>query len=117
MTKKDQARMEALENEVRLMRALRWSDPVEPDVAPPETFTRGLSKGFLFNKYSTRIEKACSSSIGHNFGDDEKTSTQGPRALFSSKALALRAMRYEVAMDSATTLAAIDKAIEEAEKL
>lgn len=110
MNKKEQAEFAALKEEVCIARALRFTDPVSPDVAPPK-FGR-LSTGFLFA--GTRgVEVACSSSTGHAYGRDDKTTTQNPRWLYSTKLLALRAMRHEREIICARELARIDKEIEE----
>lgn len=72
-----------------------------------------VSMGWDFNSYqSPRVEKACSSSIGHDFGNWKGTTTQQPRALFSTKLLALRAMRHEIEMEACRKLRAVDKMIE-----
>ena len=91
------------------LQALRWTARVAPDVAPPES--GGLSKGFLPNAYSVRVEPACSSSVSHAFGRDDRTTSQGARWLFSTKVLALKAMRHEVEMEAAKKLHAIDELI------
>ncbi len=103
---KDQSLREAL--------AFRLTDPVEPDVPVPGF--DDLSKGYLFNAYSGDVLKACSSSVFHSYGRDDKTTTQGARRLYSTKALALKALRYSVERDCISRLTRIDKQIEEANK-
>ena len=90
--------------------ALRWTDPVAPDVPPPSS-SQDLSKGFLPNSYSMRVEPACSSAVSHAFGRDDSTTSQGSRHLFSTRLLALRAMRHDVEKEAAAKLAAIDERI------
>jgi hypothetical protein len=120
MTKKEQAYVSDLENQLRLAKALRWTQPVEPDVAPPKPEERGnrLATGYLYNAYFNgftqgRVEPSCSSSISHNFGSNTKTSSQGARHLYSTPVLAWQAMRYDVEKDCAKRLAYIDKQIED----
>lgn len=109
MNKKEQAEFEAMRKEVRVARALRFTDPIEPDVPPPAA--SGLSTGFLFG--GSRVDVACSSSVHHGFGRTDKTSTQRPRWLYSTKERALRAMRNRMEHEFAEELAKVDRQIEE----
>lgn len=111
MTKKDLAEMERLQRELRIVSALRWTEDVKPDVPPPET-SSGLTKGWLPNPYSMYVAKACSSGVSHSIGRDDKTESQGARALYSTRLLALQALRYAVTREAAEKLAAINRAIE-----
>lgn len=119
MTKKEQAAFADLEHQLRLAKALRFTESVERDVQPPSCMgNEKLRKGWDYNAYlggysAPRVEKACTSAIYHNFGDDTKTTTQGARSLFSTKLLALRALRVEVESKVAEILAKIDEQIEE----
>lgn len=119
MTKKEQKRLADLEDELRIAKAFRFTEAVEPDLPIPGMLSDGLSKGFDFNAYVSshaRVEKACSSSIHHSFGQDDSTTTQGARRLYSTRLLALRAMRAKVEIQCAKLLADIDKQITEATK-
>lgn len=58
---------------------------------------------------------ACSSYIHHGIDSDTKTTAQGSRHLFSTKLLALRALRREIEKHSAKRLRDIDRMIEEEE--
>lgn len=62
-----------------------------PDIAPPENGTK-LSTGWMYNAYTRSVEIACSSSIHHAIGRNDKTTSQKPRHLYSSKHGALMAM-------------------------
>jgi hypothetical protein len=112
MTKKEQARFEA----ALTASALRSTSPVPRDLAPPlnsyERSGPSLTHGWDFNTYRGTTEKACSSSIYHGFGWDH-VSSQQPRSLFSTRLLALKAMRYEIEQESAKRLRAVDRMIEE----
>lgn len=109
MNKKEQAAFAAMQDEARLARALRFTDPVKEDVPPPEGF-QALTKGFL--AWGDRVEVACSSAVSHAFGRDDKTTTQNSRWLFSTRLLALRAARHRMEREFAKKLADIDKKIE-----
>ncbi len=127
MTKKEQAEMEALRRDLRIARAWRRTEPVAPDVPPPD---RGASKGwyvFAYLKANSGVVKAMSESHSHFTGEkaweraDAKTweesqrfgsGTQGGLRLYSSKLLALKAARAKLEADMAMELAAIDELIE-----
>ena len=112
MTKKEKAAMDAL----RQLAALRWTAPVAPDVQPPATFG-GASTGYFFNAYSAEVSPGWSSSIYHGHGAAPAkaglTGSQGARALYSTRLLALRAMRHAIELECARKLASVDLAIEE----
>jgi len=113
MTKKEQARMEQLLTDA----ALRRTSPVEPDVMPPlpgETGNR-LTVGWHFNSYSRAVGMGCSSYGYHSRHSTTKTDTQQPKALYSSKMLALRAMRYELETRLCHELRSVDIMIEKEE--
>ena len=113
MNKKEQAEMESLRDQLRLAQALRYTEPVAKDVKPP--LCGGLMTGFLYNACpnSWRVEPACSSSSYHSFGRDDKTDSQQPAWLYSTRLLALRACRNDAERRSAKWLAEIDEAIAE----
>lgn len=116
MTKKEREEMEALKKELRLAKALRWTEKIEPDVEPPSVNYMNdldLAKGWLFNSYSGSIVKACSSSVSHNYGSDDGTTSKGARRLYSTKLRAMRALRNAVERECARKLAEIDRYIEE----
>jgi hypothetical protein len=104
-------------NEAALVRsALRWTDPVKPDVAPPSAKApRGtLSTGW--HPYVTHgIHKACSSSTEHAIGCADHTTMKHPIWLYSTRILALKALRYAAEMEAARRLAYIDEQICEEE--
>lgn len=80
MNKKEQAAFADLEYRLRLAKALRFTEPIERDVQPPVYGSggSGLRKGYDYNAYiggygsGPRVEKACTSSVGHCFGDEPK---------------------------------------------
>ena len=109
MNKKEQAEFDAAKKAVIVARALNWSEPVEPNMPAPrhgEEIT-----GYLPHAYCGTFLYARSSSIGHATSRDEmpkRTSTQNARSLYSTKLLALRAVRYQVELECAKKLADID---------
>lgn len=107
MNKKEKALLESLKVE----NSLRFTAEILPDVPPPDGCAE-LTKGYLFNEYSLRVEKACSSSIYHSTGRDDKTTSQGTRELFSTELLALKAMRHVIELKCARELRAVDILIE-----
>lgn len=118
MNKQEKAELEALKKELLLNAALRWTEKVETDVPIPthDVSFGTLSKGFLHVAAmgdSPRVELACSSTINHSTGRNDKTTTQGARRLYSTRLLALKALRNEVEQHCAKKLAEIDKDIYE----
>lgn len=114
MNKKEQAEFDAAKKAVIVARALNWTQPVAPDVPPPPTSST-LTTGYLFGSYG--VELSCSSSINHARGKTDRTNSQGPRRLYSTKLLALRALRHEVEKECAEKLAKIDMQIHAEESL
>ena len=92
--------------------SLRLTEPVFPDIEIPE-YGKPNTKGFMMNSYSMSVNKACSSASGHNTSSDVAISSQAGIKLFSTKLLALKAMRYEVEMRCAKELHKIDIMIED----
>lgn len=119
MNKKEKAALEDAIQELAIARALRWSDQPVPDydVLPPEYGSReNLSRGWVpshyFERYgsSNYASKGCSSSVDHGSGW-EKTTTQGPRKMYSTRLLALRRTRANAERQFAKVLAEIDAEI------
>lgn len=109
MTKAEKARLEELENALRIAKAFRFTEEVRPDVNLP---VNGLAKGFLFNDYTREVVPACTSWSNHAFGRDDRTDSQRGRRLYSTRLLALKALRYAVEQVVASQLAEIDRQIE-----
>lgn len=111
-SKAERERREQAAREARIRAALHWTEMAPgPDVAPPSG--GGLSTGYLFNAYASRVNAACSSSVSHAFGQTDRTTTQGARWLYSTRLLALHALRSAVERECAERLAEIDRQIEE----
>jgi hypothetical protein len=110
MTKKEQEKME----ELLIISALRYTTEVQPDIQPPPLGQIGneIRNGYLYNTYTLRITEACTSSIYHNDNGHDRTTSQGSCSLYSTKLLALKAMRNEAEKQYAKKLREIDKMIE-----
>lgn len=111
MTKKERAEIDALVKKLRISGALRWTEEVKPDVPIPKGW-QGLSKGWLPRAWDGTAEPACSSAVHHARGQNDKTTSQGAKELYSTRLLALKAARHQVEMEAAEKLAQIDERIE-----
>jgi hypothetical protein len=113
MTKKEKEFIDKFITELMIQAAFRWTDAVTYDIQPPTLDDSDrLRKGFLFNAHYLIVDKACTSSIFHSSRGDEKTTTQNPHPLYSTRLLALKAMRHEVEKACAMKLLKIDVQIE-----
>jgi hypothetical protein len=114
MTKKERTEMDDLRRQLRMAKALRWTENIEPDILPPSSFN-GLSTGFvpvgIWGSHA-HVEEACSSSIYHAVGRCDKTTSQGSLALYSTKLLALKGLRHRMELICAGQLARIDEMID-----
>ena len=103
--------LEAKDNEARLARSLRFTEFVREDLPPPSRTSNTLTKGCLSFLGNGSVTKACSSHISHGFGW-EKTTSQKPQWLYSTRLLALRGLRNAVENRAAKELSDIDREIE-----
>jgi len=111
MNKKEMAMVEELKTKL----ALRWTDDVAPDVMPPDSYAK-LSIGYLPSGVLSdfpRVVPACSSFIHHGIGQHDKTTSQQPIKLYSTREMALHAMRHQVENHCAKILRRIDRMIED----
>lgn len=112
MTKKEQAEMKAAIDRADLLASLRWTAPVKKDVPPPDS--GGYSEGWDFNAYSMVVDLWWSTSVTHGSGPapiagKHRSGSQNARWLFSTKAKALAAMRFEIETQSAQKLMKLDR--------
>ncbi|CUJ97984.1 Uncharacterised protein [Achromobacter sp. 2789STDY5608615] len=115
MTKKERETFAALEQRLRVTAALRWTEPVGPDTKPPEA--GAYATGFFINVHTREVGAGWTSSVVHGRGElpapgTYRSGSQGGRSLYSSRLLALRALRHQVETSAATWLADIDRKIE-----
>ncbi len=108
MTKKELADVEALKTKL----ALHFYPEVEPDIDIP-AYSDGIRNGWLYNEYSMRVEKACTSSVNHNFGGWDKTTTQRPRKLYSTEKKAYEALLCAMAKKYSYEMRSVEKRMED----
>jgi len=114
MSKKEQQLLAECQQQLRLAKALRFTELVYPDVPIPDRWNRHLVKGWLYagSAGSFRVDVACSSCTSHAFGRDDGVTQQEPQALYSSRLLALKAARNALEQQCASWLARLDTEIE-----
>ena len=120
MTKKDQAEMQAAQAAMQVaidradtLAALRWTAPVRRDVDVPKD---GYSEGWDYNAWTREVFIGWSTTVLHGTGPapevgKHRSGTQQPRRYYSTQALALAAMRYEIEQKAAADLLKIDRKI------
>lgn len=114
MNKKEKEHVEKLSMELSRARAFRFTDPVLPDVLPPKIYGL-LLHGFTYNEYTSSILFACSSSGSHAVSSDspcEKTNSQQPIVMYSTRSLALKGLRNALEKKYSESLAKIDREIQ-----
>ena len=110
MTKREQEELARLQREVCLNRALRWSaSEPSPDLPVPDS--TGFHTGWQFNLYTGVAFPAWSESSAHGTGHTRQHASQRGIELFSTKRLALQALRSAVERRAAEQLAGIDALI------
>lgn len=115
LSKKQHAELEAQAHESRIRAALHWTVAAPgPDVQPPEGWSE-LATGYMFHAYAMQVEVACTGSNTHAIGRTDKTTSQNACSLYSTRLLALLALRNAVERECAEKLAKIDRMIEEAD--
>jgi hypothetical protein len=121
MSKREQAAFEAAIRAAKVAGALRWTEPLEPDLPRPGPGGPSFVRGWTFNPYlaingphSLQVQKSCSTANGHNTGSWDATTSQGGIAQYSTKLRAARALRAVLEKKFAETLADVDLLIEEA---
>jgi len=107
MTKKELAEVEALKTRL----ALRFFPKVEPDILPPTDWNE-IRNGWRFNTHSKSVEKACTGANAHNDWGWDATRSQGATPLYSSRALAYKAMLYELSSQAASDLRSVERIME-----
>lgn len=123
MTKKEKAEYQAALDRCETLAALRWTDPVERDVpAPTHESPHGTyTEGWNYNEHSQMVWLGWSGPVSHGDGPAPsgglyRSGSQNPRSMFSSKLLALKAMRNEIERMSAEKLLKVDRMISEESK-
>lgn len=115
MTKKEKAAMDAAILRAETLAALRWTGPVAFDVPAP-VYGEGYKTGFSIDG-----NPAWSNSVTHGsgqcpkVGDYYRIASQKSSAMFSTRLLALRALRHEEEKMAAAEILKIDIQIAAAE--
>lgn len=119
MTKKEAEAVRLALEKARILGALRFTSPVECDVPRPghEPGAPKQTQGFDFNAYGKRVWIGWSTSVSHGEGvidpdGNSRSGSKNGRDMFSSKLLALKAMRCQLEQEYAKSLAKIDALIE-----
>lgn len=121
MTKAEKSALDAALRSARVNRALRWSDTPPARDLPIPTGDQPNTSGWEFSVHNARnngiggasVFRAWSSSVAHSEGAIRvRSGSRGGRALYSTRALALRALRAAIEADTAGLLADIDAEIE-----
>jgi hypothetical protein len=111
---KEKAEFARLQDEVRIARALRWTEPVARDLPAPH-IAGTVTQGWEHNDFE--VYQAWSSCIRHGSGVCVEgggiLTANGRRDLYSTELLALRALRCELERKAAEALATIDARIEQ----
>lgn len=118
MNKKEQAEMAELRRAVLLAKAFRFTKKPARDVAPPSG-TNAYTSGFDYNVNSMSVWDAWSGCVVNGRGpapDPSKaryaSASQNSRSLYSTRLLALEALRADYELVAARFLAKIDEEIE-----
>lgn len=119
MSKRERDAFDKLADELRIAKAFRFTEPVDRDVPRPEGGE--MTTGWDFNAYSvlhgygaeSGVKELWSKCVSHgNMPYSPNRGSQGGMSLFSSKLLALRALRHELEEAFARKLAEVDAQIE-----
>lgn len=97
MTKAERAAFDAAQADARIARALRWSEPTEPDLPIP---TEGATSGWAFWPPTMpdvrQVEQAWSERTAHGYGVQRtpwRSGSQNGVPLYSTRLRALLALR------------------------
>jgi len=116
MNKAEKQQLEDALEQVRIYKSFQITPKIEPDLQPPSS-SSGFGAhiyGYSFNSHTIHVSEAWSEFTRNGSGHGErKHAAQNGIALYSTKLLALQAMRHEVAIRAARLLADIDVQIEQ----
>ena len=119
MNKKEQAEFAAMKRELLVARAFNRTQPVAPDVAPPNpndmkapAYTIGYrASKFTYTNPGAEMHWSTATSHGRGERTSRVSGSQNSIWLHSTPVLALRSLRYETEERMARELAEIDEAI------
>lgn len=119
MNKKEQAEMAALKRQLAVASAFVRTPAVEKDLPPPipgEGNSGHVTHGFNFNTYTQEVREYWSGAVA-TYSENPKakkgyvSGSQGSTALYSTRLMALKALRHAVENEAAESLANIDEEI------
>jgi hypothetical protein len=112
MTKKEKEQLDDAVKQVQIVSALHWTRKVTKDVPIPQGDE--MTTGFDFNIHTRTVNQYYSFSHRHGRGQHGTGSigSQNGLALYSTKTLALKAMRFEMEQEFARQLLSVDTEIE-----
>ncbi len=114
MNKKEQAAYDEAIDRANTLAAFHFTESVKRDVPPPDS---GYTEGWDYNAHNPTVWLGWSSTTGHGTGAAPKegeryrSGSQGSRAMFSTKILALKALRHEMEIKFANELRKVDDKI------
>lgn len=119
MNKKEQAEFAAMKKKLAIASAFVRTPAVEKDIsAPPTSGPTRYSHGFDFNIYGLKVGEYWSGCVSHYTSNPEGgkgyvSGSQRAIDLYSTRLLALRALRHAAENKAASDLAEIDMQIED----
>lgn len=128
MTKAEQKRLDDLEQQLRLAKALRWPTDDVPRPMSRADIDANLvpggkrhgsdrpqmvARGWFPNSFSMVVTHGCSCGVHHNISGDQ-TTTQNMGRMYRTEAEAWRVLRHQKVAEFAKALAQIDAHIERA---
>lgn len=116
MNKKEAEYVARLERDLKISRAFKFTDLIEPDVRHSGDLGV-IIKGWVYNTFNHKVRPAMTKANSHYEGSHEYVEGMGGWSqqairMYSSKLLALKAMRAEIEREYANDLAVIDEVIE-----
>jgi hypothetical protein len=111
MTKKEKVEMERLKDKIATHFYPIIYPEVDPDIDPPDSFNK-IVNGWTYNEYAKEVRKACTTSISHNNGGWDKTSSQGSMKLYSTKKRAYAALLNKMVDMYARELRSVEEKME-----
>lgn len=115
MNKKEKAIFDEAIYSAKLANAFRRTEEILKDVPKPSYDNPQTTFGFDFNQYSFSVNEYYSGTTRHGIARDgiksTGTASQGGVNLFSTKVLALKAMRHAIENECAAKLLKIDEMI------
>ena len=111
MNKKEKELLDEAILHAELLFALRWTEKISPDVPVPTG--NWVSTGYLYSPVAKKVYEAWSHSDKHGeMPYMPKYGRKGGIEIYSTRALALQAMRYEIELRFASELLDLDKEIQ-----